>query len=341
MFNPLNLVRYVKSNPSTYLIQYRGGRVVRQGRGLAFLCFVPRTTLVAVPLASVDLPFMFAESTADYQEISIQGRVVYRIGEPQRLAELVDFSLNAKGLGYTSEDPAKLDNRVLNQVQVMVRAQVQPMALAAVLTAGSDLTEAVSERLKASPTLAALGIEVMDLAILAVKPNRETARALEAQMRERVLQEADEALFGRRNAAVDQERAIKENELQTDIAVAEKNRQVQEAEMEARRAVAEKKRAIEQENLEGRITIENRRVELVETAARNSREEAQAKAYAIGVVMEAVGKVEPRILEAIASTGMNPDQLIARAFQGIAERADKIGELNISPDLLGRLLGRD
>jgi len=35
---------------------------------------------------------------------------------------------------------------------------------------------------------------------------------------------------------------------------------------------------------------------------------------------------------------MGPEQLIARAFQGLAERADKIGELNISPDLLGRLL---
>ena len=341
MLNPLNLVRYVKSNPSTYLIQYRQGGIARQGRGLAFFYFVPSSTLASVPLTSVDLPFMFAESTADFQEVSIQGRVVYRVAEPERLSELVDFSLDARGSGYASEDPDKLDSRVLNQVQVMVRAELQPMALAAALVAGSGLTEAVGDRLQHSATLSALGIAVMDLAILAVKPTPETARALEAEMRERVLQDADEALFRRRNAAVDQERAIKENELQTDIAVAEKNRQVQEAEMEARRAVAEKKRAMEQENLEGRINIEHRRVELVETAARNSREEAQAKAYAIGVVMEAVGKVEPRVLEAIASTGMNPDQLIARAFQGIAERADKIGELNISPDLLGRLLGRD
>jgi hypothetical protein len=37
---------------------------------------------------------------------------------------------------------------------------------------------------------------------------------------------------------------------------------------------------------------------------------------------------------------MKPEQLIARSFQGIAQRADKIGELNISPDLLGSLLGR-
>jgi len=35
---------------------------------------------------------------------------------------------------------------------------------------------------------------------------------------------------------------------------------------------------------------------------------------------------------------MRPEQLIAVAFQEIAGRADKIGELNISPDLLRELL---
>jgi hypothetical protein len=35
---------------------------------------------------------------------------------------------------------------------------------------------------------------------------------------------------------------------------------------------------------------------------------------------------------------MQPDQLVALAFQGLAERADKIGQLNISPDLLRELL---
>ncbi len=70
----LNLVRYVKTDPATYLIQYRKGKVRRQGSGLSFFYFAPSSTLVSVPLVSVDLPFMFAESTADFQEISLQGR---------------------------------------------------------------------------------------------------------------------------------------------------------------------------------------------------------------------------------------------------------------------------
>jgi len=108
--------------------------------------------------------------------------------------------------------------------------------------------------------------------------------------------------------------------------------------MEAKRAVAEKARTIGREDLEGRIALEERRALLVEQAAANARTEADARAYALAAMMEVLTKVEPRVLEAVASTGMGPEQLIARAFQGLAERADKIGELNISPDLLGRLL---
>ena len=336
-----NLIRYVKSDPSTYLFQFRNGSIVRQGRGLSFYYFVPSSTLVSVPMASVDKPFMFAETTLDFQEVSIQGRVVFRVVDPERLSQMANFALKPNGAGYASEDPEKLDSRILNQVQVMVRAEIQSMSLADALIAGDGLTQSVSARLKASARLVELGIEVMDLAILAVKPTPETSRALEAEMRERVLQDADEAIYRRRNAAVDQERAIKENELQTDIAVAQKDREVREAEMESKRAVAEKQRAIEQEELEGNIQLEERRQRLIETATANSRMQAESKAYAIEVVMQAIGNTDPKVLEAITSTGMNPEQLIARSFQGIAERADRIGQLNISPELLSTLLGRE
>lgn len=38
------------------------------------------------------------------------------------------------------------------------------------------------------------------------------------------------------------------------------------------------------------------------------------------------------------TVGMEPRQLIAQAFGGLAERAEKIGQLNLSPDLLQTLL---
>jgi hypothetical protein len=38
---------------------------------------------------------------------------------------------------------------------------------------------------------------------------------------------------------------------------------------------------------------------------------------------------------------MEAEKMIALAFQEIAENAEKIGQLNISPDLLRTLLGTD
>jgi ribosomal protein S7 len=35
---------------------------------------------------------------------------------------------------------------------------------------------------------------------------------------------------------------------------------------------------------------------------------------------------------------MDPSQLVAQAFRQLAENAEKIGELNISPDLLRELM---
>src|SRR5881397_4443342 len=77
---------------------------------------------------------------------------------------------------------------------------------------------------------------------------------------------------------------------------------------------------------------------LVALAATNAKTEAETRAYGISTTMQALGTVDARILQALASTGMKPEQLIAFAFQELAGKAEKIGQLNISPDLLRELL---
>ncbi len=49
-------------------------------------------------------------------------------------------------------------------------------------------------------------------------------------------------------------------------------------------------------------------------------------------------KSDPRIVQALAASGMQPGQLIAQAFGGIAEKAQHIGQLNMSPELLQSLI---
>lgn len=332
-------IRFIKAQPTTYVMEYRKGRVTREGPGLSFLYYAPTTSLVAVPVGSTDTPFIFEETTADFQSVTIQGQVTWRIQEPKRVAALLNYTLEPNGQTYVSDDPEKLPERVIHAVHVLARAELQKLGLRAAIRASDELVKAVRAGLAVSQEIVALGLEVLGLSILAIKPTPETARALEAEARETLFREADEAVHARRNAAVQQERAIKENELNTEIAVEGKKRQIRETQMEAERAVQEKKHQVEREAMEASIGMEDRRKTLVGLAAENAKAEADARAYGVASTMKALGNADPKILQALASTGMKPEQLIAFAFQELAAKAEKIGQLNISPDLLRELMG--
>jgi hypothetical protein len=133
------------------------------------------------------------------------------------------------------------------------------------------------------------------------------------------LRKADEAVYARRNAAVEQERTIKENELNTEIAVEQKKRQVRETQMAAE------------------TSVEEQRAALVERRVANERKEADARAHALQATLEPLKSVDWRTL--MAASGHNDARsIIALAFRDLAENAGKIGELNVSPELLNTLL---
>jgi hypothetical protein len=320
------------------LMHYRRGQVVREGLGLSFFYYAPTASLVSVPVASIDTPFIFQETTADFQTVTIQGQVTYRVSDPKRLATLLNYTLAAYGGDYVSEDPEKLPERVIHVINVLARAELQKLGLRDAIRGSDEVVKIVKAGLVASEEITSLGLEVLGLSILAIKPTPETARALEAETRENLFREADEAVYARRNAAVEQERAIKENELNTEIAVENKKRQIRETQMEAERTVQEKQHLIQKEALEAGIGREDRRKSLVALAAENARAEADVRAYGVATTMKALGSADARILQALATTGMKPEQLIAFAFQELAGKADKIGQLNISPDLLRELM---
>ena len=90
-------IKFIKVQPTTYLLQYRRGKIVREGVGLSFFYYAPTTSLVAVPVASTDTPFIFQETTADFQTVTIQGQVTYRVSDPKQLASLLNYTLDADG----------------------------------------------------------------------------------------------------------------------------------------------------------------------------------------------------------------------------------------------------
>jgi hypothetical protein len=329
--------RFIRTQPTQYVIQFKNGRARREGAGLSFWYFAPSSSIVVVPTASVNEPFIFPEVTADFQEVTIQGQATYRIADPRRTATLLDFTTGPRG-AYLSEDPQKLSQRLIDQVQVAMRAEVQALTLKDTLASGQALVARVAETLQKHPIIDSLGLELLGLSLLAVKPKPETAKALEAEAREALLRRMDEAIYARRNAAVEQERMIKENELSTEIAVENKKRQVREAAMEAERAVQERRLTIQREEMTGKIGLEEQNRNLVALASANAREEADAKAYGLAAMMKSFGDADPKVLQALASVGMDGGKLMALAFRDLADNAAKIGQLNVTPDLLREIM---
>ena len=201
---------------------------------------------------------------------------------------------------------------------MLARSELQKRPLREAVRASVALVQAVRQELASSPDLAQLGLEILGFSILAIKPTPETARALEAETREQLLKEADEAIYARRNSAVEQERAIKENELNTEIAVEQKKRQIRETQMDAESAVQEKRHQLDKSDMSAKVGLEDQRQQLVALAAQNAKAEAEARAYGIAAMVQALGAVDPRVLQALASVGMKPEQLIAVAFQELA-----------------------
>jgi len=331
-------LEFVKVDPTQYVMQFRRGQVVKEGPGLSFLFFAPTSSVVAVPTAAVEQPFMFEHVTRDFQSVTVQGQVVFRVREPKKTAQLLNFTLRRDGKGYASDDATQLPVRVVRTVEVLSQQALQGWELKDALLATDRLAATVSAGLAQAPEIVSLGLEVLGVAIVAIRPGAETARALEAEAREAILKGADDAIYARRNAAVEAERAIRESELETQVAIERKQRTVRETQMEAEAAIAARKQALRQTQMDADIALEKTRRQFVETHAGNTRVLAEAEAHRVGAVMQALSGVDARVVQALAATGMDARQLIAQAFGGLAERAEKIGQLNVSPDLLAGLL---
>lgn len=336
MFN----INYLKAEPTTYVLKYRKGKVVSEGAGLSFYYYAPSTTVVAIPLAAQEANFMFRESSKDYQEVTIQGAVTYKVTNPVKLSESLNYALSPDGKDYASEDPKKLETRMLKLVQVSAREAVQKLNLVECLQETSNIDKKITQQLVNNEMLTSLGITLLDISILAIKPNPDTQRALEATIREQLLLEADEAIYVRRNAAVHQERTIKENELETERAIEQKQQEMREAEIAAEQRYKSQLRDIEQEEIEGKVELEKRNNELVDLTVENAKKEADAKAYGLEAAVNAFKNIDPKNLEALALAKMTPEQLMAQAFKELANNSGKIGQLNITPDLLESIIGR-
>ena len=89
------------------------------------------------------------------------------------------------------------------------------------------------------------------------------------------------------------------------------------------------------------IAVESQRSGLIEKQVENERRVADTRAYALEATLRPLKEMDWRTLMAVSSGKMDSKTSIAMAFRDLAENAQKIGQLNISPDLLEMLLARE
>ncbi|MFN3605127.1 MAG: SPFH domain-containing protein [Leptonema sp. (in: bacteria)] len=347
--------KFIKISPTDYVFLIKKGKIKRQGSGLSFFYFAPTSTVSVVPIDTKDQPFIFNVMSKDFQQVSVQGQFSYCIKKPEKIYTLLNFSINEYG-EPVGDGIEKLPIRIMNIVQVMTREWIVQYPLIEALTSSDRLVKFLNEQIKENETLDSMGIEVIHISILNISTTPEMTRALETSTREKILQEADIAIYERRNFAVEQERKIKENELQTQIAIEEKNKQILEEKMNAEIAIQEKQKILELKKFETNKTkleksfelnlvdiqnqkhIEQEKIEIQKLVNEKLILYSEAKSKSLELELKPLKELSPKLLDIFLQSGMNTKQLIGKAFLNLAKGSSKIGNLNISPELLNALL---
>lgn len=330
-------INYIKFDSMNYVIHYQNGQIQKEGRGLAFFYFSPNSSIVSIPIQSNDFQFVFNETTKDYQEVALQGQITYKIVDPKQLAETLDFTVNSKKQ-YVKNDFEKIQQRIINEAQTASASIIQSLHLKEALRQLEEMEKEIFSSVQNSKTVQMLGLEILSVNVLGVTPTPEMARALEAQTRESLQKEADQAVYERRNFAVEQERIIKESELNTEIAVEEKQKQIVEKKMETDVVKQENDRKLREMKMASQISLEEKRKALIDIQVTNEKKEADMKEYILQANLKPYSTLDWKTLMAITNNGNDPGNNIALAFRELAENADKIGNLNISPELLDSIV---
>ena len=302
---------HLRSEASSHIIRYRGGRLVRSGRGLTFWFSPWRTSIVEIPLDDRDTEFLFQVRSQDFQVVTVQGTITWRTADATTLAERMDFTLNLSTGRLRSDPLDRIASLLIGLAQDRAARYIETRTIRALLTEGSGpLRQDMEAALVASERLRGMGLAVVTVRLAGISPSSDLARALETPTFEQLQERADEATFSRRALAVEKERAIAENELATKVELARRQAALieQEAENENRRAQAK---------------------------AEGGRIEAEAQAARLRVIDAANVEGERARLEVARST--DPALLYALAARAFADKLTRIDTLNVTPDLVAAI----
>src|ERR1700712_2069065 len=87
-------VRHLRGTSTTHIRHLRRGRVAHEGVGLSFWFRPLSAVLSEIPVDDRELPLLIHARTADFQNVTVQATVAYRIVDPAVAASRLDFSID-------------------------------------------------------------------------------------------------------------------------------------------------------------------------------------------------------------------------------------------------------
>ena len=328
--------KHLRAEPNQYIIHYRNGKLLRSGVGLAYW-FLPLSAAISqVPAEDIETTFVLRERSADFQQLTAQVTLSYRFSDPVKAAQRVNFGISVESGVWTEQPLELLANLWARWSRHPARACLTGMTLVEAVRFGADRTrDALAQALRENEEIKEMGLSLVSIQVDQVSPTAELEKALQDPTREAIQQKADEATFQRRALAVEKERAIKENELATQIELARRQEEL------IRREGENQMLAVSQEAERQRFAVEaeaERQMIVAQGQAEQTRVRAEAEAEAQRMVLAVETEAEGRRVDLWRDAP--PPVIFGLAMQQFAAKIETIEHLNLTPDLLGDSLRR-
>lgn len=318
-------VRHLRGTPTTYIQQIRNGKTKRAGVGSAFWFRPLSAVLSEVPVDDRELPLLFHARSKDFQDVTVQATVTFRLSDPAIAASRIDFSIDPESGRWRALPLDQVAGLLTESAQQYGLDLIAEVPLTDTLAGGvAPVRTAIEQGLAADERLASIGISVIGVRVVAVRPEPGVEKALGTPTREQVQQAADKATFERRAVAVERERAIGENELQTQIELARREEQlVAQRGANARREAEEAAAA-----------------SLIAAEAEAGRRRALAEADADAARLAGAARGDAEAALVAVFKDLPEATLLGLAAKDAAANLPNIESLVLSPDLLSTALAR-
>ena len=318
-------IRHLRGTPTANVVVMRRGKVRRSGPGLSFW-FRPLSAVISeVPIDDRELPTAFHARTSDFQDVLVQATVTYRVTDPVLASMRLDFSIDPERGNWRGTPLEQLAGLLTESAQQHALDLVAQTTLAALLAGGMAAVRAtVTAGLAGDQRLAETGLAVIGVRVTGISPEEDVAKALQTPTRERIQQDADGATYERRALAVERERTISENELQSQIELAKRQELLVAQQGANARRQAEEAAAADK----------------IATAATADRDTTLAKARAASITVVGEATASAEAAKIAAYKGVPGETLIGIAARELAGSLPQIGNLVLSPDLLSPVLAR-